>query len=520
MSQIFISYARSTEAEAQLITESLRELGYSVWRDDQLPAHRPYAEVIEERLRAAQAVVVLWSAEGVKSQWVRAEADVARQAGSLVQLRLDATPLPLPFAQVHCADLAGWRGDPAAPGWRKVVAGVARLLDRAPRTPAQSGRVLVDIPPIDDPSPPPGAGDFAQQLHRGIEAALSSQPTLSVAPAGADGASTDAGRAEYRVEVQIRRSGPRLRIWARLAWTHDHAQLWNERYDAGLADADGLAGRVAERIAAGVEANIRRHRIVHAAQDDIAGLDANALFLRAAMAVNRLQKAGYLEALPLLEAVLAADPQHAHALAMAALAHFNIWVNGYAEAADANRDEGLAFARRALDVPGADAFSTGLAAVALAHLGEPVAESRALIDDLRGRNPGFPPVWLWSGQICLIAGDLETALDHLAAAGRLDPAMTVRAVLLATIGAALMLHGRLDDAAATLVEAAQLAPEMPMANLFLASCYGHLGHLGDARAVLSRAAAVAPAKAYRLPLRHPGQRAHFAVGLAAAQNMP
>ena len=57
MSDVFISYARSTEAQAKRIAEALRALGYGVWRDDELPAHRSYAEVIEERLNAARAVV-------------------------------------------------------------------------------------------------------------------------------------------------------------------------------------------------------------------------------------------------------------------------------------------------------------------------------------------------------------------------------------------------------------------------------------------------------------------------------
>ncbi|HEV2365575.1 MAG TPA: TIR domain-containing protein [Caulobacteraceae bacterium] len=52
MAEIFISYARSTEAAAGRITEALRALGYGVWRDDELPAHRAYSEVIEERLKA------------------------------------------------------------------------------------------------------------------------------------------------------------------------------------------------------------------------------------------------------------------------------------------------------------------------------------------------------------------------------------------------------------------------------------------------------------------------------------
>lgn len=89
MSDVFISYARSTSAQAQQVADALRGLGYDVWRDDDLPAHRSYAEVIDERLRAARAVVVIWSADAAKSQWVRAEADLARQAGTLVQLRID-----------------------------------------------------------------------------------------------------------------------------------------------------------------------------------------------------------------------------------------------------------------------------------------------------------------------------------------------------------------------------------------------------------------------------------------------
>ena len=111
MSDVFISYARSTAAQAQQVTEALRAMGYSVWRDDELPAHRAYADVIEERLREANAVVVIWSAEAVKSRGVRSEADRARADHKLVQLTIDNARLPMPFDQTECADLAGWTGD-------------------------------------------------------------------------------------------------------------------------------------------------------------------------------------------------------------------------------------------------------------------------------------------------------------------------------------------------------------------------------------------------------------------------
>ncbi len=72
MSDVFISYASSTATQAEKIAEAVRALGYTVWRDDELRPHRDYTNVIEEQLLAAKAVLVIWSVEAVKSQWVRA----------------------------------------------------------------------------------------------------------------------------------------------------------------------------------------------------------------------------------------------------------------------------------------------------------------------------------------------------------------------------------------------------------------------------------------------------------------
>src|SRR6476646_1441369 len=124
---VFISYARPDEGQATCVADALRSAGFGVWRDDELPAHRAYAEVIEEKLRGARAVVVLWSANSAKSQWVRAEADEARGAGTIIQATLDGSIPPLPFNQIQCADLSEWEGDAEAPGWKKVVASVQAL---------------------------------------------------------------------------------------------------------------------------------------------------------------------------------------------------------------------------------------------------------------------------------------------------------------------------------------------------------------------------------------------------------
>ena len=59
---------------------------------------------------------------------MRAEADLAREAGTLVQLTLDGAPLPMPFNRIQCADLSGWIGDLADAGWKKVAASVGEFV--------------------------------------------------------------------------------------------------------------------------------------------------------------------------------------------------------------------------------------------------------------------------------------------------------------------------------------------------------------------------------------------------------
>lgn len=91
ISNIFISYARSTARQAQQFAAAQRSWGYSVWIDDDLPARRTHSRVIEEEMTAAKAAVVIWSADAVKSQRVLSEANRARE-----HLRLHGQVVPSP----------------------------------------------------------------------------------------------------------------------------------------------------------------------------------------------------------------------------------------------------------------------------------------------------------------------------------------------------------------------------------------------------------------------------------------
>jgi hypothetical protein len=127
VADVFLSYARADAATAERIANELRKAGWSVWYDCEVPAHRPFADVIATELDNAAAVIVLWSKAAAASEWVRSEANRARELHKLVQVRLDEVRLPMPFDQIQCADLHAWRAGKPDAGWMQVCASIQAL---------------------------------------------------------------------------------------------------------------------------------------------------------------------------------------------------------------------------------------------------------------------------------------------------------------------------------------------------------------------------------------------------------
>lgn len=125
MAGVFISYAREDRDTARALAEQLEANGYSVWWDRELVAGNQFADVIESKLDAADAVIVLWSQHSRKSYWVRDEAAVGRDRNRLIPFSLDDDTPPLGFRQLHTPSLAGWDGrsdEPVRLLWTSLAA--------------------------------------------------------------------------------------------------------------------------------------------------------------------------------------------------------------------------------------------------------------------------------------------------------------------------------------------------------------------------------------------------------------
>ena len=457
MSDVFISYARSTEAQAKRIGEALRALGYGVWRDDEIPAHRAYADVISERLKAAKAVLVIWSAEAAASEWVRSEAEKARAERKLVQLNLDGAELPMPFDQTQCADLSSWSGEADHPGWRKVAASIAELIgERAAVTSAPRAgprKLAICVLPFINISGDPEQEYFSDGISEDIITDLSKVSALSVT--ARNNAFTFKGKTvevqqvarqfgvSHVLEGSVRRAGGRVRITAQLidGLAGDH--LWADRWDRDLTDIFALQDEISQAIVSALKLKLLPEEKKAIEKRGTTSSEAYNHYLMARQYLDSGSRGDGMreEAIVrLCRRAVEIDPVYARALALLAYAQSDLSRNRPGMV-----DDGLAEADRALELDNT--------------LAEPHATK---------------------AKVLFYAGRLDEALAEVTLALKLDPELHE---VNAAAGTIFYRERRLEEAAVCFRKLAALTEGDFTSSGMLASCLTALGdHEGARRA--------------------------------------
>ena len=363
MSDVFVSYARSTEPQAKQIVKALEVEGFSVWRDDQIPAHRPYAQVIEERLKASKAVLVIWSADAAKSQWVRAEADAARELGTLIQVTIDGTLPPLPFNQIQCAFIQCSDRGITGNGWDKLSGSLAALVTgehfpvKAAIREREISKNTVCVLPFVNMSGDPEQEYFSDGISEDITTDLSKVSALDVIARNTaftlKGKSLDVCElarslgVSHVLEGSVRKAGSRVRISAQLIDGKTGSHLWAERYDRELTDIFAIQDEISKAIVEALKVKLLPAEKKAIEQRGTSNADAYNLFLMARKYwvsgnygdIKREQRV-----VRLCQRAVELDPNYAQPWALMALAQVSLrfFFDCGDEEAEASADRALA----------------------------------------------------------------------------------------------------------------------------------------------------------------------------------
>ncbi|MFI4974872.1 MAG: TIR domain-containing protein [Caulobacterales bacterium] len=501
MSDVFISYARSTAKQAQAVDEALRALGYSVWRDDDLPSHRTYSDVIEEQLASAKAVVVIWSAEAAKSQWVRSEADRARADDKLVQLAVDGVRLPMPFDQIQCLDLSGWAGETDHPAWTKVVASIADVVVgtvptgapapvAAPVPPALPDKPSIAVLPFSNLSGEPGQDYLADGIVEAITAALSRIRSFFViarnsayAYKGQAANARDVGRqlgVAYVLEGSVQKSGARIRISVQLVETEGGANVWTGRHDGTLDDIFDLQDRITEQVAGALQPSIRIAEIERSRRKRPQDLGAYDYAMRAMPHVWALEKDESARALELLDKALEIDPEYPLALSLAGWCHAQRSVYTWAADIDASQALALTLAEQAAQLSGDDPLI--LAVLGAVHtFVHNLGTARVLLERALAIDPNA--AWAWSrlGWIDTYSDRPQQAIEKFERALRLSPLDPMNFNNLVGIGSAHEIQEDYDQAVAFYRRALEERPHIEWLYRHLACALSGAGRMEEAK---------------------------------------
>lgn len=455
MTDVFVSYARSTQVHARRAARALQDAGYSVWIDDELPAHRAFSTVIEDQLRGAAAVLVLWSEDARTSRWVPAEADMAYNSDKLVQMSIDGTLPPLPFNRMHCEMLSHWEGDPQDPAWCKILGSVAELSGRAPPTinPVQAvtgarreqptrapTEKVLAVLPFDNLSSDPDLDYFCDGVSDEIQRTVARATSLKIVARassfqfrGADKATAQVAAAlgtTHLLDGTVRRGGDRVRISAELVDCASRAAIWADRFDGTLDDVFTLQEEIAEAVAQALKVVLEPA----VAAKPLASIDYER-FLRAKAHLAGGHSAfddSAFKAIPLLEKVVEARPDFAPAWELLATARATELRSGhsqtpYAEGARKTREA----AEKALSLD--PSRTRALVALALLEPWGAYAKREALLDKAIAAAPNDPVVLTELATFYWTVGRSQEGIALAERAFELNPMMPAAALQVAAM---------------------------------------------------------------------------------------
>ncbi len=272
MADVFISYARTDKERVAPLVAAIEAQGWSVWWDPEIDAGQQFDDQIEAELKAAKAVLVVWTPTSAASRWVRGEAREAADRGTLVPVRFEGASLPMDVRAIHTTDLDGWAENAQSPQFQALLRSLGAMIARqranaavgadtssvVPASPAAAPRVSICVLPFSNMSGDAEQEYFSDGISEDVITDLNKVSALSVVARntafGFKGKQIDIPliarqlKVSHILEGSVRKAGQRVRISAQLIDSSTGNHVWAERYDRDLNDIFALQDEISQAI--------------------------------------------------------------------------------------------------------------------------------------------------------------------------------------------------------------------------------------------------------------------------------
>ncbi len=137
MGHIFISYSSKDRSTTRALAKILEKQGLKVWWDKNLQPGKAFDRAISKALDESESIVVLWSKNSVKSDWVLDEAYEGLERKILIPAMIETTKLPFGYRRIQAINLARWKGADSAKGIKDLIKALHVLVGPAEKSKAK-----------------------------------------------------------------------------------------------------------------------------------------------------------------------------------------------------------------------------------------------------------------------------------------------------------------------------------------------------------------------------------------------